>query len=412
MPFRDAFGEQFAWQALPAPSGIVAVDTARVQAAHDALPAGGGVIVGLPGTYAVSGFNWTKGNVSLLGAGRSATVFVTAAGDLINLGTPGVSLGNIAIRDLTLQSAVGGGDVFAPKMAAGKFLLSSVFASAAFQQDNPAGYIAHWDGPGMIDVVWSSCQFQHVLNGSVNPLYFRSGGGDLNAVKFTNRCRFTNCRDQGQFVYVESTAAGTYAYDWTFDDVTCEILRGGFLKGLGMFAPRLVQVGNYDMAASGASTGDFVLFDKGSGGALTRDFHIAQMGRRNGALGGGFNDIKLTAAGVAGGHIGQVQNATLSTFTIDLGTCPGVLLEALHNNVVVNNRSGNTLEVWPDQAAGTALPSVRFGAGPVFIASAAGSPETVVTAPVGSLYLRTDGGAATSLYVKETGVGNTGWVGK
>jgi hypothetical protein len=41
-----------------------------------------------------------------------------------------------------------------------------------------------------------------------------------------------------------------------------------------------------------------------------------------------------------------------------------------------------------------------------------GSPEGVVTAPIGSLYLRTDGGAGTSLYVKQTGTGNTGWVGK
>lgn len=41
-----------------------------------------------------------------------------------------------------------------------------------------------------------------------------------------------------------------------------------------------------------------------------------------------------------------------------------------------------------------------------------GTPEGAVTAPVGSLYLRTDGGALTSLYVKESGTGNTGWVGK
>lgn len=41
-----------------------------------------------------------------------------------------------------------------------------------------------------------------------------------------------------------------------------------------------------------------------------------------------------------------------------------------------------------------------------------GSPEGVVTAVRGSLYMRTDGGAGTSLYVKESGVSNTGWVGK
>lgn len=44
--------------------------------------------------------------------------------------------------------------------------------------------------------------------------------------------------------------------------------------------------------------------------------------------------------------------------------------------------------------------------------SGAGSPEGVVTAPIGSLYSRTDGGLLTSLYVKESGAGNTGWVGK
>ena len=41
-----------------------------------------------------------------------------------------------------------------------------------------------------------------------------------------------------------------------------------------------------------------------------------------------------------------------------------------------------------------------------------GSPEGVVTAPVGATYHRTDGGAGTSFYVKESGSGNTGWVAK
>lgn len=41
-----------------------------------------------------------------------------------------------------------------------------------------------------------------------------------------------------------------------------------------------------------------------------------------------------------------------------------------------------------------------------------GTPEASVTAPVGSLYLRTDGGAGTTFYVKESGTGNTGWVAK
>ncbi len=41
-----------------------------------------------------------------------------------------------------------------------------------------------------------------------------------------------------------------------------------------------------------------------------------------------------------------------------------------------------------------------------------GSPEGVVTSTQGKLFLRTYGGAGTTLYVKESGSGNTGWVGK
>lgn len=55
---------------------------------------------------------------------------------------------------------------------------------------------------------------------------------------------------------------------------------------------------------------------------------------------------------------------------------------------------------------------IRPGAGSVIWTSGSGSPEGVVTAPVGSIYLRTDGGAGTTFYVKESGAGNTGWIAK
>ena len=41
-----------------------------------------------------------------------------------------------------------------------------------------------------------------------------------------------------------------------------------------------------------------------------------------------------------------------------------------------------------------------------------GTPEATIVASVGTLYLRTDGGAGTTLYVKESGAGNTGWSAK
>lgn len=39
-----------------------------------------------------------------------------------------------------------------------------------------------------------------------------------------------------------------------------------------------------------------------------------------------------------------------------------------------------------------------------------GSPESAVTAGKGALFARTDGGSNTTLYVKESGTGSTGWV--
>jgi hypothetical protein len=56
--------------------------------------------------------------------------------------------------------------------------------------------------------------------------------------------------------------------------------------------------------------------------------------------------------------------------------------------------------------------SAAIGANAPRIGAGAGSPEGVLTAPPGSTYMRTDGGANTSFYVKESGTGNTGWVAK
>jgi len=46
------------------------------------------------------------------------------------------------------------------------------------------------------------------------------------------------------------------------------------------------------------------------------------------------------------------------------------------------------------------------------IREGSGSPEGVIAAVVGSIWMRRDGGAGTSMYVKESGTGNTGWVAK
>lgn len=67
-----------------------------------------------------------------------------------------------------------------------------------------------------------------------------------------------------------------------------------------------------------------------------------------------------------------------------------------------------------DAATPVRIPKeIRHGAatGPLDMAGT-GSPEGVIAAPIGSSYRRIDGGAGSTLYVKESGTGNTGWVPK
>ena len=77
-----------------------------------------------------------------------------------------------------------------------------------------------------------------------------------------------------------------------------------------------------------------------------------------------------------------------SSTTADLGT-PITAAGSYWNNLYVN--------------------TIELEAGPTWT-SGTGSPEGSVTASPGSLFARTDGGTGLTLYVKETGTGNTGWV--
>ena len=91
------------------------------------------------------------------------------------------------------------------------------------------------------------------------------------------------------------------------------------------------------------------------------------------------------------------------------------------NNCSVTNALfvGGTATINGTLTAATVVSTGNMGA-PAWVLTAAnnsissgtGSPESVITAPVGSLFLRTDGGVSTTLYVKTSGAGSTGWTAK
>jgi hypothetical protein len=84
----------------------------------------------------------------------------------------------------------------------------------------------------------------------------------------------------------------------------------------------------------------------------------------------------------------------------------------------VTNASGGVIAAFNDSSGASG--QITSGGGgaryfttpTVFLGSGNGSPEGAIAAPIGSLWTRLDGGAGTTLYVKESGTGNTGWVAK
>lgn len=82
------------------------------------------------------------------------------------------------------------------------------------------------------------------------------------------------------------------------------------------------------------------------------------------------------------------------------------------NWVQRNSGTGDTEISSPSGVVGVlpggSTPSIRLGTA-TQIFSGAAAPEAIVTATVGSLYLRTGGSTGSTLYIKESGSGNTGW---
>lgn len=91
------------------------------------------------------------------------------------------------------------------------------------------------------------------------------------------------------------------------------------------------------------------------------------------------------------------------------------------NNVVVSPTQPSSPSdglVWVQVPAnGSSLVTIssvdgRVAALEARVLSGTGTPLGNVAALVGTLYLRTDGGTNTTLYVKESGTGTSGWVAK
>ena len=126
-------------------------------------------------------------------------------------------------------------------------------------------------------------------------------------------------------------------------------------------------------------------------------------------------------SGASSVNLGTITtDPTISSASAKLSLVDGALTSYVSGNggyLYLYSHSVNRAVRFGEQNANTFKSEIntltgayRFTAASNFIGSGTGSPEGVLAAPVGSLFLRTD--SATTLYIKQTGTGNTGWVAK
>lgn len=104
------------------------------------------------------------------------------------------------------------------------------------------------------------------------------------------------------------------------------------------------------------------------------------------------------------GNLVNPPNARLQLVDITTGLPSNVGLNFLQG---ITDALNGTMSV-----AATGVNQIALGTG-TKISAGTGTPNGVVAGSPGDLYMNLAGGAGTSLYVKESGVGTTaGWVGK
>lgn len=134
-----------------------------------------------------------------------------------------------------------------------------------------------------------------------------------------------------------------------------------------------------------------------------------------------------TAAALAVQQNGVNAAVTVTNVATSTSDCVTITNLGSANSLVVNDsttpdstrftidNNGRTgIGATPDANFALTLDTtgMRIGATGPTLTTGTGSPEGVVTAPIGSLYLNLSGGAATTLYVKTSTTGNTGWTAK
>ena len=312
-------------------------------------------------------------NVIVEGAGaRSFLVGRHASNPLFNWTQ---DLNSVVFRDFRIATAGASAHIFNPTGNGGLHRSAFVNMFMNVEGANAAIYLQE-TAASFIQNVFRDCELQRTQASTIAPIRIVNGGGGAN-VNIMENVRLNGYNNPNTpFVHIESTLAGSYAIDWTFLNVLGEQNPAGLIHGFAAFNWTFINVTDED------STIDY-------------NNHLLAM------FAGPVNNLKSRAGTfIASGRRGRQMAAGKDDIYVDGGQVTAIACNpstgSQSTKITVTNGLYTTQQM-------TGHPLDLQGNG---------SPLNNYAAPVGSRYIRKDGGAGTTFYFKESGTDATGWVAK
>lgn len=403
----------------------VADDSAAIQAAINAVPAGGGEVYFPGGTYLVNTKITLNGRLSLIGESRNNTFIKAGTVGMTVLEQNG-SAYNMRIKHLGINGdskAAFGISMVSPSQASSAHhvledlevyscttncirLTQHIYLRLVQVYANDAPTVVLVDGVN--SSVFDQCLFYNATSTACMSIV---GGSQayLRQVDLYNDSAFPST----QLLLVDGHHGGTF-FMCTFEP-----------QGAG----NVTNSVTFSDTVAGNCTDNQLIACRFIGTSLTQTYAI-----EIGATGTVYKTIIQNCQFIKPSSTDSIKITNHTTTQVigcvDLVTydtpvySPVTILNSTGNPVYVENRPGEFYTAIPiaDNAnilgnsgrrwQSTYTVDLRVGTDQRIWTSAPNSPEGAVTASVGSLYTRTNGGANTTLYVKESGTGNTGWVAK